>query len=64
MGWILLLRWTSAFPLSSPAPADQSLEDRVDGYLTPYVVAGGFSGAILMARGGKILLNRGYGMAN
>ena len=50
--------------LLGTALADQSLEMKVDEYLKPYIDAGGFSGAILIARDGKILLSRGYGMAN
>ena len=60
---IFLLDLAPAFPLSNPAATDQSLEKRVNEYLAPYIDAGGFSGAILIARGGKVLLSRGYGMA-
>src|SRR5262245_56333674 len=41
-----------------------NLEPAVDAYVKPYLDAGGFSGAILVARGGKMLLSKGYGMAN
>lgn len=61
---IFLLYWAPAFLLASPPAADQIFEKKVNEYLTPYIDAGGFSGAILIARNGKILLNRGYGMAN
>lgn len=39
-------------------------ETKVDEYIKPYIDAGGFSGAILMAKAGKVLLSKGYGMAN
>lgn len=61
---IFLLDLAPAFPLSNPAATGQSLEKGLNEYLTPYIDAGGFSGAILIARGGKVLFSRGYGMAN
>jgi CubicO group peptidase (beta-lactamase class C family) len=41
-----------------------SVEAKVDSYVKPYLEAKSFSGAILIARGGKIVLSKGYGMAN
>src|ERR1700686_1457322 len=43
---------------------DPRLEAKVDAYLKPYLDLGGFSGSILIARGGRVLLSKGYGMAN
>jgi CubicO group peptidase (beta-lactamase class C family) len=40
------------------------IEARVDAYVKPYIDAGGFSGTILLAKGGKVILKKGYGMAN
>jgi hypothetical protein len=42
----------------------RDIETKVDEYIKPYIDAGGFSGAILMAKAGKVLLSKGYGMAN
>lgn len=42
----------------------RGLESEVDGYLQPLMEAGGFSGAVLLARGGQVLLCKGYGLAN
>lgn len=42
----------------------KSIEAEVDAYVKPYLEMGGFSGSILIARGGKVLLKKGYGMAN
>jgi CubicO group peptidase (beta-lactamase class C family) len=42
----------------------KSIEAEVDAYVKPYLEMGGFSGSILIAKGGKILLKKGYGMAN
>src|SRR4030095_6651536 len=46
----------------SPKPTD--LEAKVDAYVRPYLEIKGFSGAILIARKGRVLLRKGYGMAN
>jgi len=47
---------------SSPKPTD--LEAKVDAYVRPYLEIKGFSGAILIASKGRVLLRKGYGMAN
>ncbi|HUT38750.1 MAG TPA: serine hydrolase [Methanoregula sp.] len=48
-------------PLSS---ADAAVSERLDEYMTALAAAGQFSGAVLVARGGTVLLSKGYGMAN
>ena len=40
------------------------LETQVDAYVKPYLDIGGFNGTILIAKSGKILLSKGYGLAN
>jgi CubicO group peptidase (beta-lactamase class C family) len=40
------------------------LEDKVDEYLSPYLQMGDFCGAILISHQGRILLRKGYGLAN
>jgi len=40
------------------------LEAKVDAYVRPYLEIKGFSGAILIASKGRVLLRKGYGMAN
>jgi len=42
----------------------KNIETEVDAYVKPYLEMGGFSGSILIAEGGKVLLKKGYGMAN
>ncbi len=42
----------------------QELSARVDGYLNAKVKANQFSGSILIAQDGKVLVSKGYGMAN
>jgi len=53
------------------SPADRAdtartraLTDRVDALVAPLVDAHEFSGAIVMARGGRVVYARGFGMAN
>lgn len=50
--------------LSAQAMQDnKAIEKKIDSYLTQGV-ANGFSGAVLIAKQGKIVLHKGYGMAN
>lgn len=50
---------------STPAgPSPDALEARVERYVLPYVQSRNFSGAILIARAGEVLLRKGYGHAN
>lgn len=44
--------------------SDRKLEAQVDTYVKPYLDLAGFSGSILIARRGEVLLSKGYGMAN
>ncbi|MEA1964396.1 MAG: serine hydrolase [Candidatus Aerophobetes bacterium] len=55
---LLLLAVLSAFC------AAQDIESKVDEYINGYLKMGSFSGSILIAEGGIILLSKGYGMAN
>jgi D-alanyl-D-alanine carboxypeptidase len=47
-----------------PAVLSASLQQAFDAYIRPYVDTNNFSGAVLVARGGKILFKQGYGSAN
>lgn len=47
-----------------PAGADSELGPKVDAYLQPFIDVNAFSGAVLMARAGQVLLAKGYGLAN
>ncbi len=44
--------------------SNAQLDDRLNEYLRAFVDSGNFSGAVLVAQKGKIILRRGYGMAN
>jgi len=50
--------------LSSSLLFAQNIESKVDEYINAYVKMGKFSGSVLIARDGKILVSKGYGMAN
>jgi CubicO group peptidase (beta-lactamase class C family) len=41
-----------------------SLPAKVDSYLAPYLSGNNFSGAVLVAQRGRVLVRQGYGMAN
>jgi D-alanyl-D-alanine carboxypeptidase len=47
-----------------PAALSASLQSAFDAYIRPYVDTNNFSGAVLVARGGKTLFKQGYGSAN
>jgi CubicO group peptidase (beta-lactamase class C family) len=49
---------------ASPASAGKRLETQVDAYVKPYLDVAGFNGSVLIAKSGKVLLSKGYGMAN
>ena len=42
----------------------QEVTLQVDKYLNDALAAGRFSGSVLIARNGKVLISKGYGMAN
>jgi CubicO group peptidase (beta-lactamase class C family) len=42
----------------------QDIESKVDEYVNAYVKMGRFSGSILIAQNGEVLVSKGYGMAN
>jgi CubicO group peptidase (beta-lactamase class C family) len=44
--------------------ADQAAAAKADQYLTAWADQGRFAGTVLIARGDKVLLRKGYGMAN
>ncbi len=64
----LLVAVVAAEPLAGAAPGGwappDSLEGKVDAYLSPYVEMGLFSGSVLIAVADEALLRKGYGMAD
>jgi len=65
----MLSKWTSAlllgmgFLLMLPALA-QTKTEKMESLINPYVINKQFMGAILVAQGDEIILNKGYGYAN
>jgi len=54
----------SCFILLPSLARPEDITKKVDAYMKPLVEKQIFSGSILIAYGGKILVNKGYGMAN
>lgn len=58
--------WVHGLAASRPGPAEDVVEgdlaQKLDMYLTR-ITPFGFSGALLVAKNGKVILNKGYGMA-
>src|SRR4051812_29614145 len=48
----------------APLTAQSALERRVDAYFAAAVAGHDFSGSVLIARGDRVLVRKGYGMAN
>src|SRR5262245_16058949 len=48
----------------SIAQNPSAIDAKVDAYIKPFVDIKGFNGSILIARQGKVLVSKGYGMAN
>lgn len=60
----LLLTACGAATNTTPASQSQTIASHVDDFLTTEVQDMGFSGSVLIARGGKILFSKGYSMAD
>jgi len=61
------IRLTAAFALLLAAVAaavGQDIATRADQYLSTWEKQGRFSGTVLLAKDGKVLLRKSYGMAN
>lgn len=53
-----------AIALLSDSVVAADLQSRVDDYLNPYLETGNFQGVVLVAKDDRILMTKGYGMAN
>src|SRR5215213_5860151 len=42
----------------------RTLEQRIDRFVKPYAATNNFTGVILVRQGGRVQLEKGYGMAN
>ncbi len=61
---IVMFLIASGFVIADQDVSPTDLELRIDAYVTPYVQSNNFSGTILIAQGGRVLVRKGYGMAN
>ncbi|MHB9097434.1 MAG: serine hydrolase [Syntrophales bacterium] len=61
---ILVLFFGSGHAAAARAASSGDVAKKADRYLEACVQEGNFSGAVLMARKGKILISKGYGLAN
>jgi CubicO group peptidase (beta-lactamase class C family) len=64
IGLVVLCLMLAASAAAQAAAPNQELSAKVDGYINELVKANRFSGAVLVARDGKVLVSKGYGMAN
>jgi CubicO group peptidase (beta-lactamase class C family) len=60
---VIILALLSLIP-SAAVSQTRIVEAEVDRYLAPYIQMQDFSGTVLIAKDGKILVRKGYGMAN
>ncbi|MGH9957958.1 MAG: serine hydrolase domain-containing protein, partial [Pyrinomonadaceae bacterium] len=61
---VVLVAMASGRTLSQPRVKSGSLESKADAHMKPFLEIKGFSGAVLVAKQGRILLRKGYGLAN
>ncbi|MCI0356176.1 MAG: beta-lactamase family protein, partial [Acidobacteria bacterium] len=60
----LLLTLVACACALAQGPADHDVEAQIDAYLKPFVETRNFSGSVLIARRGNVLMAKSYGMAN
>jgi CubicO group peptidase (beta-lactamase class C family) len=64
-GVLLIALAATLLPGAAPAPTgDRKLEAAADAYLKPLIGLELFQGVVLIARGGQVVLEKGYGFAN
>src|SRR2546430_17481518 len=65
---LVAMVWPSVIPrlvnAQASATDDRIIKSKVDAYLKPYLDLGGFTGSILIAKSGRAVFSKGYGMAN
>jgi D-alanyl-D-alanine carboxypeptidase len=61
---LALTRGAAAQSAPTPVPPDATVVERVEEYLRAEAAVNGFSGTVLLARAGKPLVAKGYGLAN
>ena len=62
-GVLALVIGVSSFAGGQDSP-DSQIAARIESYLKPFIETGNFSGAVLVARSGKVVFRQAYGMSN
>src|ERR1051326_6484026 len=62
--WFLTMPDVGRANLQTRSQQSGGIEAKVNAYVKPYLDVGGFNGNILIVENGKVLLSKGYGMAN
>ncbi len=63
-GLLAALALAAAPSPAQPLPSDEEVVARADAYMQSVVAVRGLGGSVLIARGDRILLSKGYGMAD
>ena len=63
-GLLLAISASAQTAAGTAAGRNLDIEAKVDAYIQPYLEGNNFSGAVFIARKGKVLVSKGYGMAN
>jgi CubicO group peptidase (beta-lactamase class C family) len=61
---VLLMVWFLVLTTAFAQPENQDIQAKTDEYMNAFVKARDAGGAVLLARDGKILVSKGYGLAN
>ena len=61
--YVFLLNFTTV-SAASDTKSQTTMQAEVDAYLKPFVEGKNFTGVVLVAKDGKVLVNKGYGMAD
>jgi CubicO group peptidase (beta-lactamase class C family) len=64
LGPILFVLAAMQSPPATQDSTTRGLAQRIDGFVRPYVASNNFTGVILVRRGGRVQLEKGYGMAD
>ncbi len=61
---LLVLAFTSSAQVPAPVSPNQDVVPKINEYMDAVVKMGKFNGSLLIARDGKVLVSKGYGMSN
>lgn len=64
IAWAIASLVAETATAAKTAPPESALESRIDAHLRPFAEAGHLSGVLLVARGGDVLYEKAFGLAN